>query len=85
MAAHLRRHANVIDRETERAVAAWVRLGDQTSGRPTPDGRTSCARCGSRDFVLDRGKEALCARCFLESEEPATGQSKAEATAEASA
>ena len=85
MAAHLRLHANVIDRETERAVAAWVRLGDQATGRPTADGRSSCAHCGSRDFVLDRGKEALCARCFLESEEPATAQLKAAATADASA
>ena len=85
MAAHLRRHANVIDRDTERAVAAWVRLGDQTTGRPTADGRTSCAHCGSRDFVLDRGREALCARCFLESEEPTLDQSNAEATADARA
>jgi len=42
----------VIDLETERAVAAWVRLGDQATGRPTADVRSSCARCGSRDFVL---------------------------------
>ena len=75
----------MIDRETERAVAAWVRLGDQTTGRPTADGRSSCAHCGSRDFVLDRGREALCARCFLESEQPVANHSKAEVTADASA
>jgi hypothetical protein len=57
----------VIDDESERAVSRWVRLGDQVSGRPTPDDRTECARCGSTDKVLDRGEQALCARCYLES------------------
>ncbi len=55
-----------IDEESERAVSRWVRLGDQVSGRPPPDERTQCARCGSIDNVLDRGEQALCAHCYLE-------------------
>jgi hypothetical protein len=57
----------VIDDESERAVSRWVRLGDQVSGRPAPDERAECGRCGSTDKVLDRGEQALCARCYLES------------------
>ena len=68
---HLRRRESVIDDETERAVAGWVRLGDQLTGRQTADERASCARCGSTDRVLDRGQQALCARCYLERGDPA--------------
>jgi len=57
----------VIDDESEKAVSRWVRLGDQVAGRPAPDERTECARCGSTDNVLDRGEQALCARCYLDS------------------
>jgi len=60
----------VIDDETERAVAGWVRLGDQLTGRQTTDERASCAHCGSTDRVLDRGEQALCARCYLERGDP---------------
>jgi hypothetical protein len=56
----------MIDEDCERAVERWVKLGDQLSGRPTTDDRTACARCGSRNRVLDRGREALCAHCYLE-------------------
>ena len=56
----------MIDEETERAVAGWVRLGDQLSGRTTNDDHAACVRCGSTDHVLDRGDQALCARCYLE-------------------
>jgi hypothetical protein len=66
----LRRGETVIDLETERAVARWVRLGDQLSGRQTADERGACARCGSRDRLLDRGKAAYCARCYLERGDP---------------
>lgn len=57
----------MIDEETERAVAGWVRLADQVSRRSAPEARVSCAQCGSRDRVLDRADPALCARCYLES------------------
>ena len=57
----------MIDDESEKAVSRWVRLGDQVSGREGPDERAECARCGSTDNVLDRGEQALCARCYLES------------------
>jgi hypothetical protein len=63
----LRRRETVIDEESERAVERWVRLGDQASGRPVPDEKGTCARCGSTQHVLDRGKQALCAHCYLES------------------
>ena len=66
MATNLRPAATVIDDETERAVAKWVRLGDQVTGKAGGE-RVSCSRCGSRDRVLDRGNDhALCARCYLE-------------------
>jgi hypothetical protein len=57
----------VSDEESERAVSRWVRLGDQVTGRPSPDERAECARCGSTDNVMDRGDQARCARCYLES------------------
>jgi hypothetical protein len=62
----LRLRASVIDEESERAVERWVRLGDEASGRPEPLAKATCARCGSSHHVLDREKQALCARCYLE-------------------
>jgi protein-arginine kinase activator protein McsA len=64
----VRRSASVIDEESERAVARWVRLGDQLAGQPSTatDDRPMCARCGTSFRVLDRGQRALCARCYLE-------------------
>lgn len=57
----------MIDEESERAVAQWVRLGDQVAGRQTvSEERTFCVRCGTTYRVLDRGAQALCARCYLE-------------------
>jgi hypothetical protein len=63
----LRPGETVIDDESERAVERWVRLGDKASGRPEPDDKSNCARCGSTHHVLDRGEQALCAHCYLES------------------
>ena len=60
----------MIDEESERAVERWVRLGDQASGRAEPDEKATCARCGSTQHVLDRGEQALCAHCYLESGVP---------------
>ena len=56
----------MIDEETERAVAGWVWLGDQVTRRDRTDGTTSCSSCGSTFRVLGRGRQALCARCYLE-------------------
>jgi len=61
----------MIDEETERAVAGWVKLGDHVAGienRPAPQ---ACSRCGSNYRVLGRGEQTLCARCYLESGEQA--------------
>lgn len=60
----------MIDEETERAVAGWVKLGDQVAGQPKGTAET-CTRCGSRDRVLARGEQPLCARCYLEGGEQA--------------
>ena len=57
----------MIDEESERAVERWVRLGDKAAGRPEPDDKARCARCGSTHHVLDREAQALCAHCYLES------------------
>ncbi len=56
----------MIDEETERAVEAWVRLGDELIQTEAADDRASCTRCGSRFRVLDGTDAALCARCYLE-------------------
>lgn len=56
----------MIDEETERAVAGWVRLGDRVAGQRPADDRTRCARCGSSHRVLGHGTNALCAHCYLE-------------------
>jgi hypothetical protein len=69
----------LIDDESERAVSRWVRLGDQVSGRPAPDLRAECVRCGTTDKVLGRGDEALCAHCYLESGAVVAGPSDAPA------
>jgi len=61
----LRHGEIVIDEETERAVASWVRLADETAGRRA-DQRARCIRCGTTYRVLGRGEDALCAHCYLE-------------------
>jgi protein-arginine kinase activator protein McsA len=63
----LRHGETMIDEESERAVERWVRLGDKATGRPEPEAKARCARCGSTHHVLDRGEQALCAHCYLES------------------
>jgi hypothetical protein len=55
----------MIDEETERAVAGWVKLGDQVVGVGATQS-DACARCGSKDRVLGHGEQPLCARCYLE-------------------
>ena len=57
----------MIDEESERAVARWVRLGDQVAGSaPAIEERPFCGRCGTKIRVLDGSEQALCARCYLE-------------------
>jgi len=56
----------VIDRESERAVSEWVRLGDRVVGRKSEEGR--CDRCGAEGYVSTEGNRRLCARCHLEGE-----------------
>ena len=70
----------MIDDESEKAVSRWVRLGDQVAGRPAPEDRAECARCGSTDNVMDRGEQALCARCYLESGAAVTAEEAPEET-----
>jgi ribosomal protein S27AE len=54
----------VIDRESERVVSGWVRLGDRVVGRKTEEGR--CDRCGSVGQIAQENGRRLCARCHLE-------------------
>ena len=86
LARHLRHHEIVIDEESERAVERWVRLGDSASGRPESDEKATCARCGSSHHVLDRGEQALCAHCYLETGvAPAPVEGEAEELVESAA
>jgi hypothetical protein len=62
----LRERESMIDEETERAVAGWVRLGDRMTDRRALDDRARCSRCGSVNRVLGRGPHVLCAHCYLE-------------------
>ena len=59
------------DREAERAVERWIRLGDEVvsgkMGGERMDASTrACAACGTSFSILGGDNRALCARCFLE-------------------
>lgn len=59
------------DRDAERAVERWIRLGDEVvtgkMGGERDDRLTrSCAACGTTFNILGSDNRALCARCFLE-------------------
>ena len=56
----------MIDRESERAVTTWLRLGDRITGRKPIDGR--CDRCGGTGYLSLIRIERLCARCYLDGE-----------------
>ncbi len=56
----------MIDPETERAVAGWMRLSDDVTGERTADERARCERCDSTYLVLRGGEHPLCAHCYLE-------------------
>jgi hypothetical protein len=54
----------MIDKDAERAVSSWLRLGDRVTGRKPIEG--SCDRCGATGYLGVIENERLCARCYLE-------------------
>ena len=59
------------DRDAERAVERWIRLGDEVvtgkmGGERDDKSTRSCATCGTTFHILGSASRALCARCFLE-------------------
>jgi hypothetical protein len=56
----------MIDKESERAVSGWLRLGDRITGRKPIDGQ--CDHCGGTGYLSAIDQERLCARCFLDGE-----------------
>jgi hypothetical protein len=54
----------MIDKESERAVTGWLRLGDRVAGRKAIDG--CCGRCGEMGYLTLVDSERLCARCYLD-------------------
>jgi hypothetical protein len=54
----------VIDKESERTVTGWLRLGDRLTGRPSVEGR--CDGCGRTAYLSEVDKQRLCAGCYLE-------------------
>ena len=59
------------DRDAERAVERWIRLGDEVvagkmGGERDDKMMRSCAACGTTFNILGNDNRALCARCFLE-------------------
>jgi hypothetical protein len=59
----------MIDKESERAVTSWLRLGDRVVGRKPIEGR--CDRCAGFGYLSVVGDESLCARCCLDGESAA--------------
>jgi hypothetical protein len=56
----------VIDDESARAIATWLRLGDRFAGRKSIEGK--CDRCGATANLNQAGRLRLCAKCYIESE-----------------
>jgi protein-arginine kinase activator protein McsA len=59
------------DRDAERAVERWIRLGDEVvtgkmGGERDDKMLRSCAACGTTFNILGSDDRGLCARCFLE-------------------
>ena len=59
----------MIDKESERRVSGWLRLGDRLTGRTPVEGR--CDRCGGTGYLTEVDKQRLCAVCMLEGQEAA--------------
>jgi len=53
----------MIDKESEKKVTSWLRLGDRLTGRKAIEGR--CDRCGGIGYLTLVGNERLCAACGL--------------------
>ena len=64
LVAALRNH--MIDKESERKVTSWLRLGDRMTGRKAIEGR--CDRCGEAGYLSVIENQRLCAKCALERE-----------------
>lgn len=60
----------MIDKESERAVNSWLRLGDRLTGRKPIEGR--CDRCGETGYLSVIEKERLCAGCYLDGQAAAS-------------
>ena len=60
----------MIDKESERTVTGWLRLGDRLTGRTPVEGH--CDRCDGTAYLTDAGKERLCTRYCLEGEAAAS-------------
>jgi len=56
----------LIDEESLTAITAWLRLGDEATGRRAPVG--TCVRCGRRGYLT--GETRVCARCYLDETPP---------------
>jgi len=56
----------MIDKESERAVTSWLRLGDRIAGRKSLEGL--CDRCGISGYLSVIKDERLCAACGLAGE-----------------
>jgi hypothetical protein len=54
----------MIDKESERTVTSWLRLGDRLTGRKAIEGR--CDRCRETGYLSEIGNQRLCAKCGLE-------------------
>ncbi|TMF75075.1 MAG: hypothetical protein E6I18_11965 [Chloroflexi bacterium] len=54
----------MIDKECERAVNTWLRLGDRVTGRKPVEGR--CDRCSGIGYLSEIGDERVCASCYLD-------------------
>jgi hypothetical protein len=54
----------MIDKDAERTVNGWLRLGDRLTGRKPVEGH--CDRCRETGYLTDAGTQRLCARCYLE-------------------
>jgi len=63
-------YIGMIDKESARAVAGWLRLADRVAGVRPVEGR--CDRCAGVGYVSQAGEERLCAACYLDGEAAAS-------------
>jgi formylmethanofuran dehydrogenase subunit E len=56
----------MIDKESEKAIIGWLRLGDRLTGRKAVEGR--CDRCGETRYLAEVEIEPICAACYLDGE-----------------